>query len=145
MRMTTTPESKKLTNNAYYSRNSIQIQEKRKKRKNTSIRGRLTSCLGNARQRSKVDGYECDLDLDYLCNLWETQEGRCALTNEVLTLEREVKRWSSSLVSIDRIDNTKGYTKDNVWLVMTKVNFAKGTQSVKDFVEMCRKVVFNHG
>lgn len=143
--MTLTPEAKRLTNNAYYSRNSVRIQEKRESRKNTDVRGRLTACLGNARQRSKVEGYDCDIDLDYLCDLWRIQEGKCALTYEELTLEKEKKRWSSSLVSIDRIDNNRGYTKGNVWLVMTKVNFAKGTQSLEEFVEMCKKVIINHG
>ena len=136
-----TKEEKYKYNNEYYKKNSLVIQRQRKNRKNTVVRGRMYSIYNNSKQRAFVKSMDFDISLDFLCNLWDKQEGKCALTGVQLSLKKEKARWNSNLVSLDRIDNDKGYLKNNVWLVTTKVNFAKGTQSYKDFLEMCYKVI----
>lgn len=140
-----TPEYKREYNNEYYKKNSNSINASRKARKNTVVRGRMSALIGNSRQRAKEKGWEHDLTLDFLCALWEEQKGLCALTGVPLSLEPAGPRWSSSLVSIDRIDNSLGYTQDNVWLVTVKINFAKGTQTLEEFFSMCKLVVENYG
>lgn len=132
-----------LESKLYYLENSERINEQRKARRNSSVRGRMLAICGNARQRAKSKDWGFNLTLDYLCGLWEIQEGKCAISGLPMSLQKEDKRWSSNMVSLDRIDSSLGYTKDNVWLVCTRVNFAKGTQSYEDFVEMCRHVVEN--
>ena len=62
-----------------------------------------------------------DLDDQYILNLWESQDGKCAMTN----LPMSIKRHDLAMVSIDRIDSTKGHIKGNVQLVCQWVNFAK--------------------
>lgn len=44
-------------------------------------------------------------------------------------------------VSIDRIDSNKGYTKDNVQLVCSAINFMKSNLSLNDFIMYCESVI----
>ena len=47
--------------------------------------------------------------------------------------------------SIDRIDSTKGYTKDNCWIVTCIVNASKNAYYVEDVIEMCKNVLTHNG
>lgn len=82
--------------------------------------------LRRARNRFK----ECNLDLPYLKDLWESQEGKCSYTylNLVLPIWNKTldKRYEASL---DRIDSSKGYIKGNVQFVATPINYLKNTMS----------------
>lgn len=69
------------------------------------------------------------IDFDYLWNLWEVQQGRCALTGLYLG-----HRFNAPLaVSIDRKDSSLGYVPGNVQLVCQWVNKAKGNMANDDF------------
>lgn len=129
----------------YYQKNSVHIQAQRRVLKNKTVRGRMLALAGNAKQRSKRIGWSYNLSVDFLCALWEEQRGLCAITKMPLSLEKEDSRWNSSLVSLDRIDSSKGYLQDNVWLVTSKINYAKGTQTYEEFVGMCKEVVEGSG
>lgn len=82
--------------------------------------------LRRARNRFK----ECDLDLPYLKDLWESQEGKCPYTHLKLVLpiwnKTPDKRYEASL---DRINSSKGYIKGNVQFVATPINYLKNTMS----------------
>lgn len=61
-----------------------------------------------------------DISTAFLLNMWIEQDGKCALTNLQMI-------WGGGVVnsmnfSIDRIDQTRGYYKDNVRLVCWCVN-----------------------
>jgi hypothetical protein len=62
-----------------------------------------------------------DITVDFLVDLYEKQEGRCAITKHKMT----TKFKCLYCISIDRIDSSKGYTKDNVQLVCQAMNFCK--------------------
>lgn len=140
-----TSEEKIIKVRDYYSKNKESIQAKRKETRNTTLRGRCSALKANAASRSKTKGWPFDLTIDFLVDLWNEQEGYCALTGRELLIGSTNRRWSEDLVSIDRIDNNKGYTKDNVWLVAQPVNYAKGVQTLEEFVRMCRQVIEVHG
>ena len=72
--------------------------------------------------------------------LWEKQDGKCALTGMQMTYKFYEGRVNTNL-SVDRIDSTKGYSKDNVWLVCMAANQMKNDLSMEEFVEMCEAVV----
>ncbi|MEE0616836.1 MAG: hypothetical protein UCP83_06055 [Intestinibacter bartlettii] len=40
-------------------------------------------------------------------------------------------------VSIDRIDSSKGYTKNNIWLICSAVNFMKSNLNLEEFKQYC--------
>ena len=100
--------------------------------KNTKYFG-ITKCLSrmlrSCRQRKK----ECTLTIEYLTDLWETQNGRCRLSNIPLDL------YSSSYInmpSIDRIDSTLGYIESNIQFVSCAINLAKSNMSNDDALKL---------
>ena len=134
-------EAYKLKDKVYYETNKNSISTEKKKKRNYSLSYRLSALLGNSKARSKKLGYDFDLTKDFLFELWNKQEGRCALTNDVLSIEEGQSRWTGSLVSLDRIDSTRGYTKDNVQFVTSSANYAKGSLTMDEFVNLCKKVI----
>ena len=75
-------------------------------------------------------GLVWELDKSFLFSLWESQEGRCALSG--VTLIKNPRTWS-----IDRIDNDKGYLKSNVQFVLKEINMLRGKLEIERFVELC--------
>jgi hypothetical protein len=92
-----------------------------------------------------------------LFELLEKQDYKCARTGVPLTcevnteiiVEGDFSKKSSGRkrktiptnVSIDRIDNSKWYTLDNVQLVCLIVNIARNNLEIDEYVDWCRKVV----
>jgi len=82
-------------------------------------------------------GYVWDITIEDIATLYELQNGKCALTG--WSIEWSIQKWDHT-ASIDRIDNSIGYTLDNIQLVHKTVNMARGTLSVDEFVEMCKAI-----
>lgn len=80
-------------------------------------------------------GRAFELRIEDLIRMWRDQQGLCALSG--VALDKHPRTWS-----LDRIDNAEGYVKDNVHLVHKRVNMARGTLRVDDFVSMCRAVSY---
>ena len=47
-------------------------------------------------------------------------------------------------VSIDLIDNTKGYVKGNIALVCLAINMMKYTLELKELIEWCKLIATNN-
>lgn len=75
-----------------------------------------------------------------LYDIWLKQDKKCAITGIHMTTATGVGRVQTN-VSIDRIDNKLGYTKDNVQLVCLWANTAKNDLPMSEFVEYCKKVL----
>lgn len=93
--------------------------------------------LGNARDRAKYKSLEFDLTIEYLHYLWEKQNGKCYYSGLQMTYERN----DIHAVSIDRINSSLGYTKDNVVLACSTINVMKNSHSIDEFINLCRSVV----
>ena len=106
------------------------------------------------RTRAKRQGMEFDLEPDDIRLIFEAQGGRCAYTGKAIYLRgmrhHNTRRGRSrglvsyhnmNKASVDRIDSTKGYTRDNVHLVCLHINYAKLDLSEADFVDLCAAVV----
>jgi hypothetical protein len=73
--------------------------------------------------------------------LWEEQQGLCKISNIPMTLTHGTMTLQNpTKVSIDRIDNTIGYHKNNIQLVIWQVNCGKSVWDTDQFVEMCISV-----
>jgi len=68
----------------------------------------------------------------YLLDLLQKQNGRCALSQIVFDIKSE---WDKP--SLDRIDSDKGYTLNNIRLVTWRVNHCKGSLTDAEFTDMC--------
>jgi len=87
-------------------------------------------------KRARKNSWQYDIDKEYMLELWEAQEGKCAISGVSL----QMSSWSQAnknpyRASLDRIDNSKGYVIGNVRLVTHWINNAKSTWSDAVFYE----------
>jgi len=80
-----------------------------------------------------------DITNEQLDNLWDKQNGKCALTGLNMSLDHG----NPNRVSLDRIDSTGYYSINNVQLTCSYVNRCKQSLSNEEFLEMCRLTVNN--
>lgn len=102
-------------------------------------RYKLQQALKGARRRSREKNTYIDIDLEYLMYLWNKQEGKCALTGLQMTYAFYKGRVNTN-VSIDRIDSSKGYTKDNIQLVCMAANQMKNDLTMEELLDMCERI-----
>lgn len=110
----------------------------------TSLRGKMYNLLEAARSRAKRKNIDIDIDIEFLLELYEKQKGRCALTNIEFTFERNsngVKNFLPYNPSIDRIDSKKGYTKDNVRLLLVIMNLSLNNFGEDCFYKVCKAFI----
>ena len=107
--------------------------EYRRNRKFT-LKGWATAAIDRMRSSPWVFSVESS----DLIDLWRSQKGKCALTGMKMTLS--APGWSPTRPSVDRIDNKRGYHKDNIRLVWTWVNVARGAWSDEQLIKICRVI-----
>lgn len=107
-----------------------------------TLMGTLGILLGNAKitiwRRNLIDK-PMSIDRLYLIELWEKQEGRCAITGDQMQLASSGKH-NPMKVSMDQIIPRGGYVRGNVQLVCMYANYMKRNLPMEKFVDACRKV-----
>ena len=108
------------------------------------LHGLVRGARGGARSRKlyfRIEPIE-------VFDLYFAQNGKCALSGMELTYlksnkhtQRRGGRRVLTNVSIDRIDNEKGYIPGNIHLVASVVNIMKGTMSIDDLIYVCGKII----
>lgn len=91
---------------------------------------KLYSSLGHNR---KKQGFDWSVTADDFVEIYNKQDGRCALSGVVLTHYRDGGGAKSFNCSIDRISPQLGYTKKNIQIVAYSVNMMKGTMDEYEF------------
>lgn len=91
--------------------------------------------------RKRNISFSESLNGKYLEDLWDKQKGRCFYTNIEMSLTN-VK--SLDLVSVDRVDNSKGYTEGNLVLCTYAVNSLKFSFSPVEIKEFINQIISNH-
>lgn len=132
-----------------------------------SLEQKLIEVLKMARNRAhQYDKHMLDfnIDLDYIKKLWQAQDGKCFYLNmnlnwndysalkynsdnnlydskkfKILDSE-EIKFHDSLIVSFDKVEPKKGYTKDNVVLCSRVANYMKGENSIDNFENFSREI-----
>jgi hypothetical protein len=90
----------------------------------------------NSRRHQIEPSWEnVDVFAQDLKDLYNSQNGLCALTKEPLELYLGTKTPNLNRLSVDRIDSTKGYIKGNIWLVQWWVNCMKSSLPLHTFKE----------
>ena len=82
-------------------------------------------------------GYAWELTPQDIIDMWEQQEGACALSGISIGW---AEKGLTATVSIDRIDSSEGYLKENVQLLHKDVNMMKQAFSQEHFVALCKSV-----
>jgi hypothetical protein len=86
--------------------------------------------------QAKYRNIEFDITIKYAWKLFLKQDKKCALTGEILILSP----LKDKTASLDRIDNTKGYHKNNIQWIHKDINKLKGKLSEEKLIELCTKV-----
>ena len=100
----------------------------------------LQYALTNIKGKSKKNGLNFDLDLEYLRQLWDDCGGICSITGVLMTLRNSGHNNPYSM-SIDRIVPERGYIKGNVRLVSLWYNRTRSNWGDQFVIEMCQRVI----
>jgi len=106
-----------------------------------TMHGRIMNILESAKRRTKEKGFtEFNLDYDFVYSL--ISYGKCIVTNIHFILENKNNSFTNPYApSLDRIDSSKGYTKDNVRAVIWQYNTMKGELTDEQVLEICKAVI----
>lgn len=91
--------------------------------------------ISEIRWRANKKKLKFNLDAKFLWYLFIQQDKKCAMSGLDIKLKENA--------SLDRIDSSKGYTKDNVWWVHKDINKIKLNLPFDYFVYLCA-VITNH-
>lgn len=90
-----------------------------------------------------------DVSPEFLWNLYEQQERKCALTDLHIELCNKIKNnnvdWEQVTASLDRIDSSQGYTETNVQWVHKEINRLKNNYSLEELLYWCNLLLQKHG
>jgi len=95
----------------------------------------LFSKLKNLCTKAKLrkQDFDPEINWEYLFDLWENQNERCAYSGLPLSIETN----HPHTVSLDRIDSQQGYVVGNLQLVSAMVNRMKQEFDEELFIEVC--------
>jgi hypothetical protein len=104
--------------------------------KQSSPRRFLTDKMAHAKRVCKKKNIKFDIDLNFLEQLWDEQNGRCALTGVRMSYQ------NGDLLSVrlNLIEEEEGYTKDNVQLICDGANRLKKSGTNVDVIRFLQEV-----
>ena len=115
-------------------------------------RNYMSQVYRSAKCRSKKNNIPFDLSLDEWCEIYQNQNGLCALSGLKMTHQRQIegnirRAFSGESnhrflynISPDQIEPGKGYTRGNLQFVCTMINTMKMSMSTNQFLEFCKLV-----
>jgi len=111
-----------------------------------TVRGRSAEILRRVKNRAKSKNLEFNLDRDWIEKKLISICDRCELTGIKFThpYQAKVGYYPFSL-SVDRINSSKGYTKDNVRFIILQLNAALQSGSDENFELIAIKFLKNRG
>lgn len=91
-----------------------------------------TTLLHHSKERSKTKNLEFDLTSQDIIDLYDKQNGKCYWLG--IDMSKDNSYYTPNQPSIDRLDNSKGYTKDNIVLACTFANLGRKTTKEEEFI-----------
>lgn len=105
----------------------------------SSVDGRAKSLYSSAKRRSIKHNLEFDLSFSKI--VVTLMLGKCERTGITFDLSPASKTWRNPYApSLDRINSNKGYTNDNVKVVVNMYNTGKGQHTDEEFIKFCHIV-----
>ena len=98
--------------------------------------------LSRTIKQAKVRKIEVSITEQDIKDIWDRQDGLCFYTRKQLIIPNTFPEYDSNKLSpsIDRIDSSLPYTKENIQIVLKIVNYMKLEMSHDEFVEKCKQV-----
>ena len=98
---------------------------------------RIRTAYGRACKK----GLNFDLTPEYLMELYKKQKGVCYYSG--IKMEIAIKGYidNTNTLSVDRVDSSRGYTKDNVVLCCDSINTMKMKLETSNFLDICKTIV----
>jgi len=136
-----------------YSKDGYQVACKKHQLKKTAVTQSkfgsfLKRILNDAKQRSVKKSIQFEITLEYITQLYNQQNGLCALTGVKMThnaindrQEDDPHILNPTNISIDRIDSNSGYVKGNLQLVCAIVNRIKFEMNDVQLFKFCCAVI----
>jgi hypothetical protein len=121
---------------------NLQYKKRLLNNNSTTFEQLLNKRFLGLKDRAKRLKLEVNIDLDYLKQIWNKQEGKCALSQINMTYLSNKGRILTNL-SIDRIDSKKGYIKDNIQFVCISVNQMKSDLTLDELYFFCESILKN--
>ena len=134
-------EKMKKTREAYALNNRDKLIQFGRNYYNTEI-GRAKSMMKTIKKRMGKWGILDSLDFEesYLIDLMKT--GFCVETGIEFIYEKQERfKCHPFSPSVDRIDSTKGYTKDNIRMVIWQYNLMKGEMTDEELLNVCKRII----
>jgi len=106
-----------------------------------------SSYFSTVKDRVITRGYDWNLDITFLWELFLKQNCKCAISGLDISFCTARERKSGKkeqTASIDRKDSSKGYLKDNVQWVHKDVNFMKQQFDQEKFIQLCKLIAENN-
>lgn len=99
----------------------------------STLRGHVQECLNTAKTNSKKRGQEFSLSLLQVLDMLEQQSGRCFYSGVPLEYKRIHTPWR---LSIERLNNSIGYTMQNCVLIAIEFNTADQSRNKRGVIEV---------
>lgn len=97
------------------------------------------------RKQAECRELEFSITIEYLWDLFLKQNKKCNLTGIEINfaVDRDKKNRNTRTASLDRIDSTKGYIKDNLQWIHKDVNYLKMDKTEEELFYWC-KLIYLH-
>lgn len=96
----------------------------------------LRELCTNAEKRAREKGFDFDVTPDYLRRVLANQDGRCYFFKVPLHIDGSAAD-SLYQVSLDRLDNARGYVRGNVALTCVAANLSRNKFTAEEFAQFC--------
>jgi hypothetical protein len=107
----------------------LEYSRKYQRNRRLDFEYRLQMLINASKQRARLNDREHDINVEDIKAIYPA-DGCCPIFG--LKLEFNGAGFRDSSPSIDRIDSTKGYTRDNIQVISWKANRIKGAASLQD-------------
>ena len=105
---------------------------KKNQSKSNNVHTYLVDIIRNAKSSGIKRGIsEFSIDVEYLVELYEKQKGLCSISGIKMTHISGMGKVATN-ISVDKIDNSKGYVKGNIQLLCLASNMLKLNMSAKE-------------
>lgn len=121
--------SKAVRSEAGKERQRIKAKFYAAKRRKEDAHYRIRQLVYQAKARSVKRNLECTITVEEVLELWPPNN-KCPIFG--IDFKWNDRGFRDTSPSLDRIDNSKGYTKDNIQIISFKANWLKGHSTVEE-------------